>query len=768
MILGACLWHADAVAYGGNTWGVLSQVLVGAIMAERSNATMSEFPSEDLSEDADEGTQATRGPRAPQMQRLGRYRLVREIASGGMASVNLAVADGVDKLVALKMIHAHLAQEDSFVQMFLDEARIASAISHRNVCNVFDFGEVDGRFFIAMDFLSGQSLRDVIHRLRKTPDLAPPERLSVFAATIIGEACEGLHAAHELRDEQGKPLEVVHRDVSPHNLFVSYDGSVSVVDFGIARAADRIQQTATGVLKGKFSYMAPEQIRQIETDRKADVWALGVCLWETLTLQRLFVRSNQADTLMSVMMDRVKSPSEVYPGIPAALDAIVMRALARNPAQRYPTARELGRDLAKFVRDSGQAMDSVEIEQWLARLFPAEIEENRRLLRNARIASMEDSQLLDGTPSGFARAPTRSGAMLRARSSITPSVSGVSDPAGLILDRPPDNDQSGSQRAQMAPSQIVSRRRRGAHKLIALVIALGLGTFAGLVTLTPPPASPVAATVTSKPDSSVRKQEVVSQVGTLLVEPQVPEVSVVTAPIAEPPSTNMDPVSPPNVQNQEEGTMRSAVGEKTRITSSAARSASARRATVTAPERMPVAAATEAHAPDPTVPALNQPSPGGAVVPATGYAASDALRAAFVPGTPEPKPESSATPRPAATAAPAIVAPQTFDAVSRVSEVKVDGSLGTGVVGRMLSRAEPLLRQCYATAAKRSGKNQYVPMSMALTIDETGAVRQIEAGKHPLSGLSDCVAGEFKRLRSDRKPDVGTVQVRFSTEFKAP
>src|SRR5687768_12373280 len=148
--------------------------------------------------DPEESGVDRRGPRAPQLTRLGRYRLVREIASGGMASVNLAVTEGLDKLVALKIIHPHLAQEESFVRMFLDEARLASAITHRNVCNVFDFGETDGRFYIAMDYLSGQSLRDVLRRLRKADLQMEPRRIAVYVAYMLAEACEGLHAAHEL------------------------------------------------------------------------------------------------------------------------------------------------------------------------------------------------------------------------------------------------------------------------------------------------------------------------------------------------------------------------------------------------------------------------------------------------------------------------------------------------------------------------------------------------------------------------------------------
>ncbi|MDB4990967.1 MAG: serine/threonine protein kinase, partial [Myxococcaceae bacterium] len=393
-----------------------------------------------LDDDIDESVVADRQPRAPSLQRLGRYRLVREIASGGMATVNLAVTEGLDKLVALKIIHPHLAQEDSFVRMFLDEARLASAISHRNVCNVFDFGETDGRFYIAMDYLSGQSLRDVLRRLRKTDMQIEPRKLAVYTAYMLAEACEGLHAAHELHGSEGQPLNVVHRDVSPHNLFVTYDGNVSVVDFGIARASDRIQSTATGVLKSKFSYMAPEQMRQLEIDRRADVWALGVVLWESLTLQRLFVRSSQADTVMSVMMDRVRPPSEVNPDIPKELDAVVLRSVCRAPNQRFATAREMGRELMKFCRESGVTVGPIEIEHLMERLFEKEIADSKQLLRRAKASGADSSVWVDVTPSGFGRVSRTSGAMEKGQWVSSPQV------------QVEDSTRSGSQPTSMRSS----------------------------------------------------------------------------------------------------------------------------------------------------------------------------------------------------------------------------------------------------------------------------------------------------------------------------
>ena len=200
-----------------------------------------------------------------------------------------------------------------------------------------------------------------MRRMRKSTCDDPA---GVAACCYMLPGPRGLHSAHELHGPDGKPLTWAPR-VSP-NLFVTYDGNVSVVDFGIARASDRVQSTATGVLKGKFSYMAPEQMRQLDVDRRTDIWALGVVLWESLTLQRLFVRASQADTVMSVMMDRLRPPSEVRVDLPKELDQITMRAIARNPAHRFSTAREMGRDLMKFCRESGVLVGPIEIEHFMS------------------------------------------------------------------------------------------------------------------------------------------------------------------------------------------------------------------------------------------------------------------------------------------------------------------------------------------------------------------------------------------------------------------
>jgi len=304
---------------------------------------------------------------------LGRYYLASQIASGGMATVFLATVKGpggFEKVNALKRIHPHLAEESDFVDMFLDEARIASRINHANVCQVFDFGESDGTYFIAMEYLIGEPLSRAMKTIRRNFETLDSARLPVIACKIIADACEGLHAAHNLKGKDGNHLNVVHRDVSPQNLFVTYEGNVKVVDFGIASASDRVHHTSAGQVKGKFSYMAPEQSRGGKIDRRADVWALGVVLWEMLTLRRLFRRETTVETLTAMLNDPIPPPSTYRPGVPPRLDEIVLKALARSPDDRYATAREFGRDLARFAGATGEPADAAELAEWMDSIFP--------------------------------------------------------------------------------------------------------------------------------------------------------------------------------------------------------------------------------------------------------------------------------------------------------------------------------------------------------------------------------------------------------------
>jgi len=329
-------------------------------------------------------------PERTDPQRIGRYELCFELATGGMASVYLARIDGAsgfEKLVALKRIHRHLAKEKGYVDMFLDEARIASRITHPNVCSVFDFGEVDGEHYIAMEYLVGEPLSRLMSRATRDRTQRRSRFLPLIMARIIADACEGLHAAHELKDANGDLLRVVHRDVSPRNLLVTYDGAVQVVDFGIASANERLHHTATGKVKGTFAYMAPEQLTANPIDRRVDIWALGVTLWEMLALKRLFKRDTTASTVHSVLYDEIQPPSQHRSHIPEELDRIVLKALQRDPKDRWRTAREMGRAMRVFLGTQSAVMGPAELSEWMGELFPQGEARKSQLMEIARMAN---------------------------------------------------------------------------------------------------------------------------------------------------------------------------------------------------------------------------------------------------------------------------------------------------------------------------------------------------------------------------------------------
>ncbi|MEM9072226.1 MAG: serine/threonine-protein kinase, partial [Myxococcota bacterium] len=371
---------------------------------------------------------------AERAQRLGRYQLCMELASGGMGKVFLARAEGpngFEKFVALKRIHAHLAEQKDFVDMFLDEARLTSRIDHPNVCSVLDFGEASGNYFIAMEYLVGETLARVIREsVRADPD--DPRRIR-YAAHIVAQACEGLHAAHELRDSDGALLHVVHRDVSPHNIFVTHDGGVRVVDFGIARAADQTHRTVTGTVKGKFAYMSPEQASGDSTDRRADIWSLGVVLWEMLAGRRLFHNRSDSATVLAVVNAEIHPPSRYAPDVSPALDAVALRALTRSREERWPTAREMGRALQAALAELRQPAGMIEIGEWMEELFPGSGERKRQLQAEARrlpvavaaSASTPPAQSAAASPSVVAQPPSRARLILGPLLGVLLGVAGL-------------------------------------------------------------------------------------------------------------------------------------------------------------------------------------------------------------------------------------------------------------------------------------------------------------------------------------------------------
>jgi len=323
-----------------------------------------------------------------------------------MASVYLARAEGApgfQKLVALKRIHPHLADEQDYVDMFLDEARIASRITHANVCSVFDFGVADGEYYIVMEYLVGEPLSRVHRRVMTNAAQRTAPLLPARMACVIAQACEGLHAAHELKDADGESLRVVHRDVSAENLFVTYDGETQVVDFGIAHARLRVHDTEAGQVKGTFPYMAPEQMTAAVVDRRVDVWALGAVLWELLTLRRLFLRDTDVNTMYAVLSGEIRPPSDYRSDVPAELDEIVLKALQRNPDERWRTARDMGKALRRFLARQEELIGPAEIADWMGELFPDGESRKHQLMAIARTS---ETSIVSDPPS---RAKDQSG-----------------------------------------------------------------------------------------------------------------------------------------------------------------------------------------------------------------------------------------------------------------------------------------------------------------------------------------------------------------------
>ncbi|HEY5923072.1 MAG TPA: serine/threonine-protein kinase [Kofleriaceae bacterium] len=319
---------------------------------------------------------------APEARRFGKYTLVAKLATGGMAEIFLARLHGdggFEKLVCIKRILPHLAKDPQFVAMFLDEARVAARISHPNVCQVFELGECEGQYYIAMEYLEGVPLS--VFRRKDFYAMPPDPRL---VAGFGVQACEGLHHAHQLKRPDGELLGVIHRDISPQNLFATTDGVVKVLDFGIAKVQDASVRTSTGAVKGTYAYMAPEQLRNESLDRRVDVWAIGAVLWETLAQRHLFKRDTEFLTFEAITKLPIPDIFEVRPDVPPLLADTIARALSRNPADRFASARALGEALAQAVGPLGGPASSAQISDEVTHSFEATLAEQRMLLRIAR------------------------------------------------------------------------------------------------------------------------------------------------------------------------------------------------------------------------------------------------------------------------------------------------------------------------------------------------------------------------------------------------
>ena len=383
---------------------------------------------------------------------FGRYLLLDRINIGGMAEVwrgKVFGAGGFERLVAIKRILPNIAEDEEFISMFQDEAKISVQLTHANICQIYELNRIGPSLYIAMEYVPGKDLRSIFERARKKGE-PPPVPLVCY---VIGKLCEGLDYAHRKKDSYGRELNVVHRDVSPQNVLISFEGEVKVIDFGIAKAAGKVTKTQAGILKGKFGYMSPEQIRGLPLDRRSDVFAIGVCLYELLTGERLFVGESDFQVLEKVRKAEVLPPSTYNRKIPEALERIVLKALSRDPEARFQYASELGDELQRFLITSDSIFSRKDLMQYMKSTFAEEVERER-----ARIAEYADIKAPEGMATG------ESG-------SLIPVVGRTAGPILTAVPTPPGGPAvvvrgTSLPRLTAAPAQVQPREDEGSTLLV--------------------------------------------------------------------------------------------------------------------------------------------------------------------------------------------------------------------------------------------------------------------------------------------------------------
>jgi serine/threonine-protein kinase len=376
--------------------------------------------------------------------RIGRYEVLGRLGAGGMAEVllcRLAGASGFERLVTLKRVLPSLAHQPGFTSMFLDEARIVASIRHANVVQVFELLDEGGELCIVMEYLEGESLASLRASLRGSARPFPP----ALACWILAEAAAGLHAAHQLTGPDGRSLEIIHRDLSPQNIFVTYDGAVKLLDFGIAHSRGRITQTESGTIKGKLEYMSPEQATGRELDARSDLFSLGVVLWELVTGRSLFKRPSMLAVARAIVEEPIPPPSRLCE-VPPELDAVCLRALSRNAAERYQTAAELRRDVLGLAHQlAGPTLPGPDsLSPLMAEAFASRIAEKREMVRQARSGAQRvavppvpfDESPAPLEPAALTPAPSFPPVVSRRRPFVVVGVAAVLGAVALLVAQP--------------------------------------------------------------------------------------------------------------------------------------------------------------------------------------------------------------------------------------------------------------------------------------------------------------------------------------------
>ncbi len=445
----------------------------------------------------------------PYPERIGRYELLLPIGSGGMATVFLARAGGVggfERDVALKIIHAHLrADEDSKLHL-IDEARLAARIRHPNVVPVTEVGDDPFGVYLVMDYIEGDSLAGIMRVTKGASERLPLRHV----ARILSDTLAGLHAAHELCGENGKPLGLVHRDYTPQNILVGIDGISRLSDFSVAKAGDRAVRTRTGLVKGKIAYMSPEQARGHAIDRRCDVWAAGVVAWELIAWRRLHKKVDAVSTLLSVVTEAPPRLRSVDPEIPAALDDIVARALTMDVAERIASALELRRQLDAAFRDAGGIAEPHEVGEFVQRIVGTRLEERRARIaevRKLRVRMEEiarpSSPFPEVSPDDLVKADEQSDSGERTRQEGIPRARGTTNPPPaprpVEAEPPRAITETVDLGARIVPPLRWKPYAAGAGGLLALLIGIGIWRAADAPATEPAPESEPSKVAAANP-----------------------------------------------------------------------------------------------------------------------------------------------------------------------------------------------------------------------------------------------------------------------------
>ncbi len=394
---------------------------------------------------------------------FGKYLLLERISVGGMAEVFKAKyfgEEGFEKILAIKRILPSMIEDEQFIRMFVDEAKIAGELSHPHIGQIFELGKIEHAHFIAMEFVWGKDVLQIQNRLRRLRQKMPLE----MSAHICAGVCEGLDYAHRKTDATGREMHIIHRDVSPQNILVSYSGEVKIIDFGIAKARSRSSKTQAGVLKGKFGYMSPEQVRGLTLDQRSDIFSIGTLLYEMVTGERLFIGETDFATLDKVRNADVIPPSQVNPAVPPELDAIILKALRRNPDERYQWASDMQEELATYLRTREPIFSGKALGASVREMFTAE--RQREMARLEEYNKIDKSQM-DNFTRPQPAAGGQSGEMVMSLLPLDP-VKGDQDPS---LDIRPEDEMEGEATTVGDPGFLLPELQGGAPASPAEVLA---------------------------------------------------------------------------------------------------------------------------------------------------------------------------------------------------------------------------------------------------------------------------------------------------------